>query len=102
MMHYDIMLHLVSVYIGLSCASLSAVLVFKAEQSYSRAIFNRGIYKMQVCVCGMYHRYMTMYYSYNYMYCVDKCYLFYQVLYSSIKVTGIQDLKNLAFYGQCM
>ena len=29
MMHYDVMLHLVSVYIGLSCATLSVVLVFK-------------------------------------------------------------------------
>ena len=38
----------------------------------NRADFSRGIYKIQVCVCGMYRRYMTMYYSYNYMYCVDK------------------------------
>ena len=36
MMHDDVMFHLVSVYIRLHCASLSAVLVFEAEQSYSR------------------------------------------------------------------
>ena len=32
MMHYDVMFHLVSVYIRLYCASLSLVLVFEAEQ----------------------------------------------------------------------
>ena len=37
-----------------------------------RAIFNSGIYKKQVYVRGMYHIYMTVYYTYNYMYCVDK------------------------------
>ena len=35
MLHYDVMLHLVFVYIALNCASLSVVLVFEAEQSYS-------------------------------------------------------------------
>ena len=37
-MHYDVMLHLVSVYIGLSCASLSVVLVIEAEHSYSQIL----------------------------------------------------------------
>ena len=36
MVHYDVRFHLVFVYIGLNCASLSVVLVFEAEQSYSR------------------------------------------------------------------
>ena len=36
-MHY-IMLHLVFVYTGLNCASLSVVLVFEAEQFYSQII----------------------------------------------------------------
>ena len=31
MMHYDVRFHLVFVYIGLNCASLSVVLVFEAE-----------------------------------------------------------------------
>ena len=35
MMHYDVMFHLVFVYIGLNCASLPVVLVFEAEESYS-------------------------------------------------------------------
>ena len=37
MMLYD-MFHLVFVYIGLNCASLSVLLVFKAEQSYFRIV----------------------------------------------------------------
>ena len=32
---YDVMLHLVIVYIGLNCTSLPVVLVFEAEQSNS-------------------------------------------------------------------
>ena len=35
MMHYDVMLHLASVYIGLSCASVSVVVLFEAELSCS-------------------------------------------------------------------
>ena len=35
MMHDDVIFHIVSVYIRLHCASLSVVLVFEAEQSYS-------------------------------------------------------------------
>ena len=34
MMHYDVRSHLLFVYIGLNCASLSVVVVFEAEQSY--------------------------------------------------------------------
>ena len=37
-MHYDVTLHLVFVYTGLNCASLSVVPVVKAEQSYSRIV----------------------------------------------------------------
>ena len=36
MVHYDARFHLVFVYIGLNCASLSVVLVFEAEQFHSR------------------------------------------------------------------
>ena len=38
MMHCDVKFHLVFVYIGLNCASLPVVLVFEAEQSYSRIV----------------------------------------------------------------
>ena len=38
MMQCDVRFHLVFVYIGLNCASLSVVLVFEAEQSYSRIV----------------------------------------------------------------
>ena len=51
MMDYDVMLHLVVIYIGLSCASLSIVQVFEAEQSYSgiiRQIINDG---WSMCPC---------------------------------------------------
>ena len=41
MMHYDVMLHLVFVYIGVNCALLSVVLVFEAEQSWLQ-IFSIG------------------------------------------------------------
>ena len=34
----ELKFHLVFVYIGLNCASLSVVLVFEAEQSYSRIV----------------------------------------------------------------
>ena len=37
-MYYDVMPHLVFVYVGLNCASLSVALVFETEQSYSRII----------------------------------------------------------------
>ena len=38
MMHNDVMLHLLFVYTALNWESLSAVLVFEAEQSYSRIV----------------------------------------------------------------
>ena len=34
MMHYDVMFHLASVYIGSSCASVSVVLVSEVELSF--------------------------------------------------------------------
>ena len=39
MMHYDVMLHLVFVYIGLNCALFPIVLVFKAEQSHPQIVY---------------------------------------------------------------
>ena len=38
MMHYDVMFHLVFVYMGMTCASLSVVLVFEAKQSYFQIV----------------------------------------------------------------
>ena len=62
MMHYDVMFHLLFVYIGLHCASLSAVLMFEAEQFYSR-IISGG--------CGKIMRIESDFYNYSFVIAED-------------------------------
>ena len=64
---------------------------------------------MQVCVCGMlltmYHRYMTVYYSHNYMHCVDRPIAVLKLLeYKISKKHRIAPVTSgsLTFYGHCM